>query len=79
MRVRVLYFARLRECRGQAEEWVETSAQNLQGLYSELAQRHGLPVSSAGLQVAQNGEFVAWDQVLLDGADVAMMPPFSGG
>jgi molybdopterin converting factor small subunit len=31
------------------------------------------------LQVAQNGEFVAWDQVLLDGADVAMMPPFSGG
>jgi sulfur-carrier protein len=79
MRVRVLYFAGLRERRGCENEWVETSANNLQSLYSELAQRYGLPVSSAGLQVAQNGEFVAWDQVLLDGADVAMMPPFSGG
>jgi sulfur-carrier protein len=79
MRVRVLYFAGLRERRGQAEEWVDTIAPNLQDLYGELAQRHGLPASSAGLQVAQNGEFVGWNQVLLDGADVAFMPPFSGG
>lgn len=78
MRVRVDYFAMLRECAGREHETLETRAATPQELYRELASRRGLPAQT-GLKVAVNDEFRTWDCRLADGDRVVFIPPVAGG
>ncbi len=78
-RVRVLYFAMLREQARREEETVETAATTPSGLYEELRRRHGFSLGPPALKVAIDDEFAAWDAPLREGARVAFVPPFSGG
>jgi molybdopterin synthase sulfur carrier subunit len=78
MSVTVLYFASLREAAGRAEETVPTPV-SLAALYDELRARHALPLAREKLRVAVDGAFVSWDAALRDGAQVAFIPPVSGG
>ena len=77
--VTVLYFAALRDAARVASESVETGARNLRDLYGELQARHALPFGSHQLRVAMDGEFATWDDAPRDGAEVAFIPPVSGG
>jgi molybdopterin synthase sulfur carrier subunit len=79
MQVEVLYFASLREHAGCASERVATAARDVGALYAELAQRHGFGFSPRHLRAALDGAFVAWDAPLREGAEVAFLPPVSGG
>jgi molybdopterin synthase sulfur carrier subunit len=79
MRVRVLWFAALRERVGKSEELIETGASTPAALYAELDARSGLAFSMQRLRVAVNGEFVDWQSALMDEAEVAFLPPVSGG
>lgn len=78
MRVRVDYFAMLRECAGREHEILETRAATPQELYGELAPRRGLPART-GLKVAVNDEFRTWDCRLAEGDRVVFIPPVAGG
>ena len=78
MRVRVDYFAMLRDRAGREHETLETRAATAQELYRELAPRRGLPAQT-GLKVAVNDEFRAWDCRLADGDRVVFIPPVAGG
>ncbi len=78
MRVRVDYFAMLRECAGREQETLETAAATPQELYRELARQRGLPAQT-GLKVAVNDEFRTWDFQLSDGDRVVFIPPVAGG
>ena len=78
-RVRVLYFASLRDAAGCAEEDVDTSAADLASLYAELQARHQLPFPQRQLRVAVDGDFVPWGTSLREGSQVAFLPPVSGG
>lgn len=77
--VEVLYFASLRDAAGVASEQVETGARDLRGLYEELQARHRLPFPSRQLRVAMDGEFAHWDDPPRAGAEIAFIPPVSGG
>jgi molybdopterin synthase sulfur carrier subunit len=78
-RVRVLYFALLRDAARVPDETVVTSARDLRALYDELQARHGLPFPARQLRVAVDGEFSRWDAPLREGSEVAFIPPVSGG
>jgi sulfur-carrier protein len=78
-RVTLLYFASLRDKAGVASERIDTSAPDLRALYGEARCRHGFALPAESLRVAAGGEFAAWDAAVPDGAEVAFIPPVSGG
>lgn len=78
MSVTVLYFASLRDAAGLDRETV-ARPDSPAALYDELRARHGLPLPRERLRVAIDGEFAAWDAVVRDGAEIAFIPPVSGG
>lgn len=81
MRVRVLYFAAARERAGVASEAIElaegaTAAQAL----ALLCERHPPLNAIAGkLRVAVDEDFTPLDRKLREGAELALIPPVSGG
>ena len=78
-RVKLLYFASLRDAAGMAEETVESAAVDLRALYGEVRAQHGFALPVERLRVAVDGAFAAWDDAVRDGADIAFIPPVSGG
>jgi molybdopterin synthase catalytic subunit len=81
MRVRVLYFAVVRErLRRDADELELPAGASARELLSELLARHPeLAALRPALKVAVNQELVADDRRLADGDEVALIPPVSGG
>lgn len=77
----VLFFGRLKDVAGHAEESAEigdaATIEQLFGLYAarypELARYRSSVVAS------RNQEFAAWDTPLRSGDEVAFLPPVSGG
>jgi molybdopterin synthase sulfur carrier subunit len=78
MSVTVLYFASLREAAGCDSEVVPTPA-TLAQLYEQLQARHGFTLGRERLRVAVDGAFADWQREVRDGAEVAFIPPVSGG
>jgi sulfur-carrier protein len=78
-RVTILYFAALRDAAGMASEVVETSATDLRALYEDMQSRHRLPFPARQLRVAVDGDFARWEDVPREGAEIAFIPPVSGG
>ena len=84
MKVKVRYFARLREAAGQGEEGVELEggASTLADLLAQLeAANHEVRAFLAERLVllAVNGEYADRSRALEDGDEVALFPPVSGG
>jgi MoaD family protein len=77
-RVRVEYFAILRERAGRSSEEFETPARTVADLYDELNSRYAFP-HMGGLKVAINDEFGDWQSRLTDGDCVVFIPPVAGG
>jgi molybdopterin synthase sulfur carrier subunit len=76
--VTVLYFASLRDAAGTAQETLPQPT-SLRALYEELRRRHALPFAPERLRVAVDGVFCGWDAALPEGAEIAFIPPVSGG
>jgi molybdopterin converting factor small subunit len=81
IRVRVLFFGRLKEIAGRADDEVElvegAPIESVFALYSaqypELARYRGSLVAS------RNQEFAAWSTPLHAGDEIGFLPPVSGG
>lgn len=78
MSVTVLYFASLRDAAGREAEQVPTPG-SLAALYAGLRARHGFALPQERLRVAVDGAFVEWDSKVREGAEIAFIPPVSGG
>ena len=78
-RIRVQYFALLREQAGRSEETIDTAARSPRELYEELRQRHPFTLGPESLRVAVNAEFGDWSQPLSAGDAVVFIPPVAGG
>lgn len=76
--LRVLYFASLRDAAGVENEIVDHDG-DLRALYLSLQAKHGFALPVDRLRVAANGAFARWDEVVGEGAEVAFIPPVSGG
>ena len=78
-RIRLQYYALLREQAGRQSESVDTAAETPAALYAELAQRHGFRLPASPLRVAVNAAFSDWERELRDGDEVVFIPPVAGG
>jgi molybdopterin synthase sulfur carrier subunit len=76
--VTVLYFASLRDAAGRESERLPVPG-TLGALYAELRARHGFTLPQERLRVAVDGAFVDWDSAVREGAEIAFIPPVSGG
>ena len=79
MKIRVLYFASLRDAAGQAEAVVDSDAADAAALYAQLQSLHRFALPRERLRVAVDGAFADWHAPLRDGSEVAFIPPVSGG
>ena len=81
MRIKVLYFAQLREAAGRDGETLEfprpvTAAELSAGL---LARPEFFKYRDLAFRYAVNDEFVNPDRIIPEGAAVALIPPVAGG
>ncbi len=81
MRVRVLFFGRLKEIVGCAEEEAEVSeGARVEDLFLRFERRHPEFANFRGSAVAAvNQQFAEWRRPLSAGDEVAFLPPVSGG
>lgn len=79
MRVHLLYFASLRDGARCDRETVEVQVASLQELYELARARHAFVLPRSRLRVARNGAFADWQEMAVDGDEVAFIPPVSGG
>jgi molybdopterin converting factor subunit 1 len=81
MRVTVLFFGRVRELAGMAEEALEIpEGATLADVFERYAARFPqLSGFRASLVASRNQEFASWDTRLSAEDDIAFLPPVSGG
>ena len=81
LRVQVLFFGRVRELTGLAEEAAEVpSGATLASLFQHYAARFPkLAAFRSSLVASRNEEFAAWDTRLSDNDTISFLPPVSGG
>jgi len=79
--VKVLFFGRLKEIVGAAEDAMELpDGSPIEALFSRYGARHPeLARFRASLVASRNQEFAAWSTPLHAGDEVAFLPPVSGG
>ena len=81
IRIKVLFFGRLKEIAGVSEESFElSSGADIEALFAQYATRRPLLSQYRSSVVAScNQEFAAWATALHSGDEVAFLPPVSGG
>ena len=81
MRVKVLFFGRLKEIAGRGEDSMEIAdGASIEQLFAGMAnQNPGLAQFRASLVASRNQEFAAWSTPLHGGDEVGFLPPVSGG
>ncbi|MBL8088251.1 MAG: MoaD/ThiS family protein [Chthonomonas sp.] len=78
-RVKLRYFAVLRERRGLSEEWLDTDLTTAGQLVRFLIAEHRLGLPDALIRVAVANEFVGPDYHLVDRDEIVLVPPVAGG
>lgn len=81
MKLRVRYFASIREFTGLKEEQLDVpEGSTAEALKRQVQGLHdALKAQEENILVAVNGSFVESKQVLKQGDEVALFPPVSGG
>jgi sulfur-carrier protein len=83
MKVKIKYFASIRESVGLGHEQLDTAAATLGGLRDELIARGGAHADSLArgrsVRVALNQVMSDESAALSDGCEVAFFPPVTGG
>jgi molybdopterin synthase sulfur carrier subunit len=69
----------LRDAAGRDAENVSVDTNDARELYVQRQREYGFAISADKLRVAINGEFAAWNRSLVDGDEIAFLPPVSGG
>jgi len=80
-RIKVLFFGRLKEIVGHAEDSIELpDGAPIEAVFSHFGANHPeLARFRASLVASRNQEFAAWSTPLHSGDEVAFLPPVSGG
>lgn len=78
-KIRVGYYAILRQERGLAEEVIESEVTTVRELYHELKQRHAFKLSESQVKASVNSKISSWETHLNEGDAVLLIPPVAGG
>jgi len=79
MKVKVIYFAAMREQAKLNEEWVDTDSKNPQDLFAELNKTHNFKIDQSHLKVAINETYSEFDTELREMDTIVFIPPVAGG
>lgn len=80
MRVHVRLFASYREAAGVGQLDLELRpGATASDAISELSRRHPIIAAGRSVVIAKNREYVNADEPLVDGDEIALIPPVSGG
>ncbi len=81
MVVKVLYFGRLKELCGSAEESVDVcEGAAIKDLFSQCcAKVPAMRDYRSSVVASRNQEFASWETVLSAGDEIGFLPPVSGG
>ncbi len=79
MKLKVKYFAAMRERAGISEEVVETSCSNPSELLEELNNKYQFNLSKDHIKVAINEEYVSFQNELKENDTLVFIPPVAGG
>lgn len=79
MKVKVRYFAQLRDAAGAATEDVVGEFRTAAELWDHLSGRYDFPLGRDDLRVSVNAAYAPFTTTLRDGDEVAFIPPVSGG
>lgn len=81
VRVKVLFFGRLKEIVGRSEDSIEVAdGAPIEALFLQYGTRHpDLERFRPSLVASRNQEFAAWSTPLHAGDEIAFLPPVSGG
>ena len=79
MKIRVRYFAMLRDAAGTGVEEVEGDFRTAAALWDHLCASHEFPLGPDDLRVSVNAAYAPFTTILADGDEVAFIPPVSGG
>jgi len=81
IRIKVLFFGRLKEVAGISEACVEVSqGAHIEELFHQyVCGKPELAAYRSSLVASRNQEFVTWNTVLEAGDEIAFLPPVSGG
>lgn len=81
MRLNVLYFGRLKDVIGHAQESVEIAVDSsIEDVFAACVARYPeLSAHRGAMAVSRNREFATWTTILQAGDEVAFLPPVSGG
>jgi molybdopterin converting factor small subunit len=78
-KIRISYYALLRQERGLAEETITSEATTVRELYQELKARHTFKLSEAQIKASINSKIASWDTPINEGDNVLLIPPVAGG
>ena len=79
MKIKIKYYASLREQAGKSQEIIESSHTNPRGIYEELKMKYNFSLSVDELQVAVNDNYEDFDHELSDSDSLVFIPPVAGG
>lgn len=78
-KIKMRYFAALREQASISEETVETSAETISELYRELQQKYAFKLQEHQLKVSVNNQFNSFHHKIAEGDNIVFIPPVAGG
>jgi sulfur-carrier protein len=79
MKLRLRYFASLRDAAGTDVEEIDSAHADAAEVFEAAALRHGFALPRTRLRLALNGEIVDWNTALKSGDELVFLPPVSGG
>ncbi len=79
MKIRIKYFALLKDTTNCPSEEVETKSKTVKELYGEINDRYQFPISSDLIRFAINDEYVSAETRLIEGDTVVFISPIAGG
>ncbi|MCO4756304.1 MAG: molybdopterin converting factor subunit 1 [Bacteriovoracaceae bacterium] len=79
MKIKVKYFAAMREQVGLSEELLETDAKTPGELLGILKQKHKFEIDESNLKVAINEEYMSFTSSIKELDTVVFIPPVAGG
>ncbi len=79
MKLRIMYFAKLRDLASTSDETVVYGGQTVSDLMETLMKTHPGLLNAGKIMFAVNEQFVSPSAKLKDGDVVALLPPLNGG
>lgn len=79
MKIKVLYYAALRDFTQKKEETLEVENFTAEQLFDYVKKKYNIPVDSKDLKVAINESYEQWETPLKDKDTVVFISPVAGG